>query len=182
MARSAIRRVVVLVLAALLTPAVIVMAPLPANAVTNPHLCETNGRYCLGSADLAVGTYIQELSPGRNLILTPLGGHYGPCQPNGCPTYLIQFSSDNHKCVGTQSPGGGSLLIQPCNGGIGIVWAQDYIGLTSNNIPVYRYINRYQSQFYGGTRYLIGTNSHLAAFQTEPLGFPNGYFKFSWES
>jgi len=182
MAHSAIRRVVVLVLAALLTPAVVVMAPLSANASTNPHLCETNGSYCLGSANLAVGTWIQELSPGRNLVLTPLGGHYGPCQPNGCPTYLIQFSSDNSKCVGTQSPGGSSLLIRPCNGGAGIVWAQEYVGLTSSNLPVYRYINRYESQFYGAFRYLIGTNSHLATFQALPLGISGFFYKFSWKS
>jgi hypothetical protein len=106
MSHKVLRRAAALVLAAVAAPVAILAASPPARAAT-PHLCETYGRYCLGSADLNVGTYVQERTPGRDLVLTPLGGRY-----DGHPTFLFQFSSDNSKCAGTQSPGGGSLIIQ----------------------------------------------------------------------
>jgi hypothetical protein len=174
MSHKVLRRAAALVLAAVAAPVAILAASPPARAAT-PHLCETYGRYCLGSADLNVGTYVQERTPGRDLVLTPLGGRY-----DGHPTFLFQFSSDNSKCVGTQSPGGGSLIIQPCNGGIGIVWAQIYIGTASGNRSVYEYINRYESEFYGDTRYLEGHNILNVAFGAFPTD-SDGYYKFSWE-
>src|SRR5205814_1707610 len=85
--------------------------PQPASAVSNPHLCETNGSYCLGSQpDIGVARLVTEQSPGRNLVLTPLGGRY-----DNYPTYLIQFSADPTKCVGTDNTN--VIMIRPCSNG-----------------------------------------------------------------
>jgi hypothetical protein len=176
MSRNLIRRSTLLVLAALAIPAVIFAGALPANAVSNPHLCETYGSYCLGSQpDIALYRVITESSPGRDLLLTPLGGSY-----DGYPTYLIQFSADPSHCVGTD--GANVVMIQPCNTGTGIVWAQEYIGTNNGNLAVYQYINRNASNYYGEKEYLSGVDRLGAQYYTRPSGRSGVYYKFSWES
>ena len=115
-----------------------------------------------------------ESSPGRDLILTPLGGSF-----KGYPTYLIQFSANSSRCVGTN--GENVVMIQACNGGTGIVWAQQYIGTTSGNLAEYQYINRNASNVYGNTQYLSGVNRGGATYYTRTLGKTGVYYKFSWK-
>jgi hypothetical protein len=175
MRRNVVRRSILLVFAVLALPTVIFVGALPASAVSNPHLCETNGSYCLGSQpDIGVARLVTEQSPGRNLVLTPLGGRY-----DNYPTYLIQFSADPTKCVGTDNTN--VIMIRPCSNGIGIVWAQQHIG-TSGNLAEYQYINRAGSNYYGDTEYLSGVNRAGAVFYTRPSGRTGVYYKFSWKS
>jgi hypothetical protein len=175
MRRNVIRRSALLVLAALALPIAIFAGARPASAASNPHLCETNGSYCLGSQpDINVARVLTAQSPGRNLVLTPLGQRF-----DDYPTYLIQFSADPSKCVGTNNAT--TIMIQPCSNGTGIVWAQQYIG-TSGNLAVYQYINKAASNYYGDTEYLSGVDRAGATYYTRPAGKTGAYYKFSWQS
>ncbi|SRR6266487_550258 len=165
MIRNAVRAATVL-LATLAIPAVIFAAPLPASAANN--LCETNGNnYCLGSADLNLYTAVTERKPGRNLIATPLGTTF-----DGFSTYLLQFSADATKCVASAN-NLVDVVIHPCNGGLGIVWAKDAI---TGHI---RWINREVSQHYNQDMYLSGASNGTPYF-TAPLRQAGVYQKFDW--
>jgi hypothetical protein len=186
MSRNVIRRRVALVIAVIVAPAAVIFATaLPANAAGNPHLCETNSNtpWCLGrGGSLDVNQFVVESSPGRDLTAISVGTRYGPCPNGGCPTYLLQFNADPKKCVGTDNSGT-DVIIQPCNGGLGIIWAQQYLGTTSGNLAVYYYIDRYGSQRNNGTYlYLSGVNRGGANYYARPLGRSGVYYKFSWES
>jgi hypothetical protein len=174
MIRNAVRATTVL-LATLAVPAVIFAAPLSASAANKPlsasaanNLCETNGNnYCLGSADLNLYTAVTESKPGRNLIATPLGGTF-----DGFSTYLLQFSADATKCVAS-ADNLVDIVIHPCNGGSGVVWAKDSI---TGHI---RWINREVSQHYNQDMYLSGASNGTPYF-TAPLRQTGVYQRFDW--
>lgn len=151
MIRTCVRAAVIL-LAVLSVPIALLAAPTPARAAGN-HLCETYGSYCVGSDNLDLFTAVVEkpksTGGGRNLIATPLGGSF-----HGFPTYLLQFSSDATKCVASANdPWGGGVVIHPCNGGTGVVWARD------TSTGHLRWVNRYASGDNGNSVYLEGQDN-----------------------
>jgi hypothetical protein len=173
MIRKPIRAVQVL-LATLAIP-IAMIAAAPTASAANPHLCETNGDYCLGvQPDISEYRLLTASTPGRDLQLVPLGGRY-----DNHPTFLIQFTAKPSLCVGTDNDTG--VMIRACNGGIGIVWAQEYIGTTSGNLAVYKYINRNASNLHNEKEYLSGVNRSGSLFYTRPAGRSGVYYEFSWK-
>lgn len=120
-------------LAVLSVPVMLLAAPLPASAAGR-HLCETYGNYCVGADNLNLYTAVVEKPKssggGRNIIDTPLGRLFY----NEYPEYLLQFADDATKCVAAAN-NGYDVVIHPCNGGSGVIWALD---VTNGNL---RWVN-----------------------------------------
>jgi hypothetical protein len=70
-----------------------VLAP-PALAAGGFTICEVNGKYCLGSSGLSLGTAVTERTPGRNFMLVPIGRGI-----DNLPTYEIASSTATNSCV-----------------------------------------------------------------------------------
>jgi hypothetical protein len=157
-------------LATVASAAAMLVAPLPASAA-GPHLCETYGSYCLGSANLNLGTTVYETTPGRNLLQTSLGGTF-----DNHPTYELQFSADLSKCVASANDYD-TVVIRACND-FGTVWAR-----IKDDTNVYRWINRYATQHnsFGDTLYLSGYDTGTT-FEVRPLGQYGRLYKFGWQS
>jgi len=62
----------------------------------------------------------KSIGGGRNIIDTPLGTKFD----NQYPEYLLQFADDATKCIAAAN-NGFDVVIKPCNGGSGVVWALD---------------------------------------------------------
>jgi hypothetical protein len=99
--------------------ALLVTAP-SAGAAPTPHICESFGSFCVGSANLDLFTAVTERNPGRDFTLIPLGTNF-----DGFPTFDIVFSADPSKCVAAAN-NLSDVVIHPCNGGEGVVWARNH--------------------------------------------------------
>jgi hypothetical protein len=152
MVRARVRAAVRL-LAVLSVPIMLLAAPLPASAAGR-HMCETYGSYCVGSDNLSLYTAVTEkpesTGGGRNLIDTPLGGHF-----DGFPTYLLQFADDATKCVASDNAAI-EVVIHPCNGGTGVIWARDITNGHLRWLNVYAAPMGFLEGYNNGTQYGLG--------------------------
>ena len=170
MSREALRTVTIL-LAALVIPAAILAAALPASAAGS-SMCESYGKYCLNTADFNLYTVVKEGISGRTINQVAQGG-----SAYGAPTYLLQFNGATSKCVGSSNDIQ-TVEIKPCNGGTGIVWAR--VTVSSN---VYEWINVYASKTnsQGEILYLSGRGIQGDGYIMVPFGSYGLFQKFSFE-
>jgi hypothetical protein len=153
-------------LAALAIPAAIFTAP-PAGASTAFHMCETYGSYCVGSADLNLYTAVSERNPGRLIIPVSLGGEF-----DNYGTWLLEFNNDPSECVAAAN-NLSDVVIHPCNGGSGVVWARD------NSSGNDKWINQEASEGLG-IWYLSGSDQGRDYF-LDLLGVTGTYQAFHFE-
>jgi hypothetical protein len=170
MIRKAVRSAMVL-LAALAISLAVSAAPSSASAALGSRLCETSGKYCLGSDNLNLDTAVTEKlksnNGGRDLYLRPISGTCCTDTGPGLPQYEIVFGSVNSPggCVAVSNNGSG-VVIHACTGGLGTVW-----GLQFNSNNHMQFINREAS----GTIFPLlegrnnGSQYHIG--QTSPLDF-----------
>jgi hypothetical protein len=119
MINTAVRRAAVL-LATLAIPATLLVAPLPASAATSGSLCETNGAYCVNTANFSLYTPATEsLTNARTIEAEP------QIAPPG--TDELVFKGDTSKCLGATNDGT-KAEIKPCNGGSDIFWIEETSG------------------------------------------------------
>jgi hypothetical protein len=115
MINTAVRRAAVL-LATLAIPAMLLVASLPASAATSGSLCETNGAYCVNTANFSLYTPATEsLTNARTIEAEP------QIAPPG--TDELVFKGDTSKCLGATK-----AEIKPCNGGSDIFWIEETSG------------------------------------------------------
>lgn len=165
MARNITRAGAVLIAALGTLAALLAVAP-SANAATatDPRICESFGSFCVGSADFNLFTAVTERNPGRDFTLISLGTTF-----DGFPNFDIVFSGDPSDCVAAAN-NLSDVVIHPCNGGSGVVWARDH---QANGHD--RWINREASQSAGveevlsgrnnGTQFLVRQNGTSGLFQ-----------------
>jgi hypothetical protein len=88
------KRLLMLLAATALALGVPVLSSAPASA-TSYHLCEVYGNnYCLGAADLNVGTAVTERVTGRDIEFKA-DGHYF----DGYPTGTLKFTGATNRCA-----------------------------------------------------------------------------------
>jgi hypothetical protein len=170
MIRKAVRFAMVL-FAALAVSLTVSAAPSSASSTLGSRLCETSGKYCLGSDSLALGAAVTEKlksnNGGRDFFLHPVSGTCCTTSGPGLPQYEIEFGSVNSP-GGCVAWGGSVVVIAACTGGIGTVWGLQY---NSNNHM--QFINRAASDTTllllegrnNGSQYRVG--------QTSPLDYWN---------
>jgi hypothetical protein len=167
MIRNVIRAAKIL-LAALVVPAALFIAPLPASATSASYMCETYGAYCVGAPQIAAGATVDETATGRLLQLKPLTGTFENHQ-----IFEFAFNADPGKCVAFDSSAD-LVEVHDC-GGNGTVWAL----VTSNGSDMW--INREDTNIENQDMYLTGYNCGCI-FVTGSKGVNGGYQRFYWHS
>jgi hypothetical protein len=119
MINTAVRRAAVL-LATLGIPAMLLAAPLPASAATSGSLCETNGLWCLNTANFSLYTPATESLTNARTIEAE-----SQIAPAG--TWELVFKGDTSDCLGATNDGI-KVEIKPCNGGSDIFWIEQTSG------------------------------------------------------
>ena len=145
-------RAAVLSLTALAIPAAVLVAPLPASAVTSGSMCEIYGAYCLNTANFSLYTPVTEslVGHGARTIDAIL--------QNGS-SYLLEFNGAPGKCVAA-SNNLSEVVIKDCSSGDAIwiksgnKWLNQ--AATTTGTPQ---LNFYLTGLGNGSQYAVATSS-----------------------
>jgi hypothetical protein len=161
MIRKVIRAAAVL-LTALVIPAAVLAAPLPAGAASG-SMCERYGSYCLYVTSFSNYTPVDENISFSNTLNSVL---------QSGSTYLIEFNGNNDKCVASDNAGT-KVEIKPCDASFGTLWTLK----TSNGLDMW--INQAASRLVGVDLYLTGDEcSPSCQYQLKVEGYNGGRQKF----
>jgi hypothetical protein len=145
----------IVLLGTLALPAAVLAAPLPASAA-GPHVCETNGNYCIGAPGLSNDAGVFETLAGRDITLLFLGNAQYKLVVNAAPSECLAAANN-----------GEDVVLHHCDGGLGTVWI-----LHINPNGHLQFQNR---EF--PTKYLAGHNN-ASQFQVKPLGLSGWFYNF----